>query len=323
MPRQSTIFEILIASPSDVVDERRVLAEVSEDWNSANSRARGISLQPLRWELDAVPTQGGRPQEILNKQLVENADILMAVFWSRLGTPTGQALSGTVEEIEHFRRSGKPVLLYFCEAAIPHDHDPEQFRHLNEYRRTLEGRGLYQTFRSGEDLRRRATRDLARTIYDLISGPTATPKSSNFGSKNGMAKVVLQARPTGVIPTTNIRTMQVFGTIENLSPSKRIREYSCTLSVPKCCLSFNAASYPAEKESHDPNHRRFRHTEKTHANVAIHPGDPLQVIAVEIAVEHLSKDEQVKCLQMDVIADAIADGEALQARKSVAELMGI
>jgi hypothetical protein len=34
---------------------------------------------------------------------VESGDILMGVFWTRLGTPTGKAPSGTVEEIEHFR----------------------------------------------------------------------------------------------------------------------------------------------------------------------------------------------------------------------------
>ena len=95
MPRQSAVYEVLIASPSDVLTERRVLAEVLEDWNSAHSRSRAISLQALRWELDGVPASGARPQEILNKQLVENTDIPMAVFGARLGTPTGQAASGT------------------------------------------------------------------------------------------------------------------------------------------------------------------------------------------------------------------------------------
>src|SRR5262245_1290917 len=129
MARQALIYEILIASPSDVVLERTILADVVEDWNSAHSVATGISLQTRRWELDAVPSAGA-PQEVLNRQLVANADVLMAVFWTRLGTPTANASSGTVEEIEHCRRDGKPVLLYFCEAAIPHDHDPEQFQRL-------------------------------------------------------------------------------------------------------------------------------------------------------------------------------------------------
>jgi len=50
MARQSTVYEVLIASPSDVIAERLILSEVLQDWNSAHARARGISLQALRWE---------------------------------------------------------------------------------------------------------------------------------------------------------------------------------------------------------------------------------------------------------------------------------
>jgi len=56
---------------------------------------------------------GDRPQAILNKQLGEISNILIGIFWTRLGTHTGQAESGTVEEIEEFMKAGKPVLLYF------------------------------------------------------------------------------------------------------------------------------------------------------------------------------------------------------------------
>jgi len=46
-----------------------------------------------------------------------------------------------------------------------------------------------------------------------------------------------------------------------------------------------------------------------------------QIIAVDIAVGHLSTADREKCLKMEVIADAVADGEVLQARKTVADLM--
>ncbi|GEM_PF-3187165 len=323
MPRQSAVYEVLIASPSDVLTERRVLAEVLEDWNSAHSRSRAISLQALRWELDGVPASGARPQEILNKQLVENADILMAVFGARLGTPTGQAASGTVEEIEHFRRQGKPVLLYFSEADIPHNHDAEQFRLLAEYRKSLEVHTFYQTFRDVEELRRRATRDLAHTINTLALGPTKPIREKAATNQSEFASVSLQAQNQGMIPSTTVKVVRVYGTIENHSASKRIREYSCTLSIPKCCLTFNTAIYPAEVESRDMDYRKFRHTEAHHSRVSIHPGDRFQIIAVEMAVGHLAQEDREKCVKMDVIADATADGEALQARKTVAELMGI
>src|SRR5436309_1247599 len=181
MPRQSTVYEVLIASPSDVGRERTVLAEVLEDWNSANSRTRNTSLQALRWELDGVPSSGDCPQQILNKQLVEKADILMAVFWMRLGTPTGAAPSGTAEEIEYFRKLGKPVFLYFSEADIPHHHDPNQLRLLKEYRNKLTADNFVPpSFRDVEELRRRAARDLAHVMNELLSSAAQLRQTTSY-----------------------------------------------------------------------------------------------------------------------------------------------
>jgi len=322
MPRESIVYEVLIASPSDVVAERRILAEVVEDWNSANSRSRGISLQALRWELDGVPASGARPQEILNKQLVESADFLLAVFWARLGTPTVEAPSGTAEEIEHFRRRGKPVLLYFSEAPIPHDHDAEQLRLLKRYRKALAAGTFYQTFHDPEDLRRRVTRDLARVINDTASPAGVSARRSAVASEGEYARVVLQSRVARVIPGTAIRVVDVFGSIENTSPSKRIREYACTLSVPVGCLTHTTAVYPAEVSSSEPGYRKFRHTERNFSGVPIHPGDRLQIIGIDIATGHLAPEEQGSCGKMSVVADAAADGEVLQVRRTVEELMG-
>jgi hypothetical protein len=321
MPRESVVYEVLIASPSDVVTERKILSEVVEDWNSANSRSRGISLRAIRWELDSVPAVGQRAQEIINKQLVETADFLMAVFSVRLGTPTGKAASGTVEEIEHFRDRRKPILLYFSEGPIPRGHDAEQFRLLREFKKTIQPYALYGTFENPEELRRLASRHLTRIVDELAGGLAAASKPPVTANKGQLARVLFQTRVGGWIPGTNIRVVTVFGSIRNLSQSGRISEYSCTLSVPKCCLTYQSAIYPAEVPSQDTNYRSFRHTEATHSRVAIHSGDTFQIISVEIAVGHLSGDEQRRCLEMEIIADAVADGELLQVRKVVAELM--
>ena len=94
MPRNSIVYEVLIVSPNDVAPERDIVAEVIADWNSAHARATGIVLQARRWKLDVVPQMGGRPQALINKQLVEDADILIGVFASRLGTPRERQCTG-------------------------------------------------------------------------------------------------------------------------------------------------------------------------------------------------------------------------------------
>jgi len=323
MPRPSVVYEVLIASPSDVRTERAILAEVIDDWNSTHSRDRGASLKALRWELDGVPGSGARPQDILNRQLVENADILIGVFWTRLGTPTGHAVSGTAEEIDHFRSRGKPALLYFSEADIPHDHDPEQLRRLKEYRKTLEADTLYQTYRGGEDLRRRVTRDLARTINDLTTAGTYQEVKPAVTQNDSVGlSLQTQTQYMSVGSANPLKVVRVIGSIENRSTVRRLAEYSCTLLVPECCLTFNNAMYPAEIKPGEAGYRKFRHTERNHAAVSIHPGDRFQVISVEIAVGHLSSEDQTKCLRQDLIAEAVVDGHVFRERKTISELIG-
>lgn len=90
---------------------------------------RSTIVEPVLWETHSRPAFGDRPQELLNQQLVKNCDLLIGAFWTRLGTPTGKAESGTAEEIEQFRSEGKPVLLYFSSApAMPESIDPDQYK---------------------------------------------------------------------------------------------------------------------------------------------------------------------------------------------------
>ncbi|MGH9717746.1 MAG: hypothetical protein ACRD4R_13605 [Candidatus Acidiferrales bacterium] len=321
MPRQSNVYEVLIASPSDVHAERTVLTEVIEDWNSANSRARSVSLQAVRWELDSFPESGGRPQELINKQIVESADVLIAVFWSRLGTPTGDAASGTVEEIEHFREKGKPVLLYFSEADVPRNHDQDQLRDLRDYQMRVEVHTRYGTFRGAEALRRTAARDLARLMNELAPGSEFGFEAQLKAQKVPGVKLVFQTQGQPVMPGTSVKPVRVFATIENASTTRRVREYAATLSVPRCCLGFQNSVYPAEVESRDPNYRKLRHTERDWGNRPIFPGDHLQVISVDVAVGHLSAGQRETCLGEELIGDLVADGEAYQARATLSELL--
>jgi hypothetical protein len=144
MPQQALIYRILVASPSDCVHERRLVPDVISAWNAAHSLATGAILEPVLWETHALPESGDRPQGLINRQLVDNCDILIGTFWTRLGTSTGKAESGTAEEIEEFRSSGKRVLLYFSSAPVaPESLDAEQYAALTAYRSRLGQDSLY------------------------------------------------------------------------------------------------------------------------------------------------------------------------------------
>jgi hypothetical protein len=103
----------MIASPSDVSRERRIAREVIAEWNTIHSKDRKTVLMPVGWDTHSVPDTGDRPQAIINGQLLKGSDLLIAMFWTRIGSPTGAAQSGTVEEIEEHIGAGKSAMIHF------------------------------------------------------------------------------------------------------------------------------------------------------------------------------------------------------------------
>lgn len=142
----ATVLRVLVASPSDVPEARDAVENAIHSWNSSNAATRSIVLLPWRWETSSVPLLGDHPQSIINEQGVDGADIVVALFGSRLGSPTREAVSGTVEEIERAVKSGKPVHLYFSKAPLPRDVDTSQLDGIRQFKQEISGRGLLGEF---------------------------------------------------------------------------------------------------------------------------------------------------------------------------------
>lgn len=167
MPFRATVIRVLIASPGDTGNARRTLRELMEDWNSVHAEASGVILLPVMWERDGVPAMGDTPQAILNRQIVDAADLLVGTFWTRLGTPTAEAESGTVEEIERFIAAGKRVLLYFSNEPVhPDSVNPQEYGRLADFRESLRSRGLYDSYSDESELWRKANGALTRVIRE-------------------------------------------------------------------------------------------------------------------------------------------------------------
>ena len=165
MTFNATCLNVMIASPSDVIQERVIAREVIHEWNAIHSCDRSQVLLPIGWETNSIPAMGGRPQELINKQILRDADILVAIFWTRLGSSTGKSASGTVEEIEEHIATQKPVLIYFSRTPVtPDSVDPDQYSALAEFRKSLQSRGLYQEFDDAGDFQGKFARHLAQTI---------------------------------------------------------------------------------------------------------------------------------------------------------------
>ena len=99
MGYNASVFNVMIASPSDVASERSIVREVIYDWNAVHSEEKSMVLLPVESESHSSPEMG-RPQEIINRQTVDKCDLLVGIFGTRIGTDTGEYDSGTIEEIE-------------------------------------------------------------------------------------------------------------------------------------------------------------------------------------------------------------------------------
>lgn len=192
MPRLATVLEILIASPGEVAEERDIVNDIIHDWNAVHSRDTNIILQPIRWEANSYPELGDRPQAIINKQIVNNCDILVGIFWTRLGTPTGVDISGSVEEIKHFIENKKPAMLYFSSKPInPENIDPHQYSSLKDFRDSLKQKGLFFSFNTIQDLKDKFISHLSSlintfkksSIYTGKEGQVATEAMTNVSSE--------------------------------------------------------------------------------------------------------------------------------------------
>jgi hypothetical protein len=159
-----------------------------------------VTVVPVSWSDHAYSEFGIRPQESLNKQLVDEADLAFAMFADRLGTPTGEADSGTVEEMNVMREAGKHVSIVrsLAPRAIQGaDATAEKLR-LEEYLSSVKaGRGLVYEYNTGEDLAAQVEHVLSsqaeRFLQDTAAASSVSPSSEG------------QDDPSlGVWPTTEV-----------------------------------------------------------------------------------------------------------------------
>jgi hypothetical protein len=159
------VISIMVAGPSDVGAELENVQDIIHNWNTMHAHDRKIVLLPLSWKSHAWPQMGDRPQAIIDRQVLSLSDLLVAVFWTRLGTPTGKAASGTVEEIEEHLASGKQAMLYFSNAPVhPNNIDEEQFRAVRQFREASEPKGIVERYASISEFREKFSRQLTLTI---------------------------------------------------------------------------------------------------------------------------------------------------------------
>ena len=145
-------IRVVIASPSDVKEEREALGKVIERVNRNAAENLGLVLNAVRWETDSYPGfHVDGPQGLIDPILkIEDSDILIGVFWKKFGTQTKDGKTGTEHEFykayEAWKQNKRPhIMLYFNQKEyFPRSaEEVKQLTYTLEFKENLPKEGLY------------------------------------------------------------------------------------------------------------------------------------------------------------------------------------
>jgi hypothetical protein len=172
-------------------------------------------LQPLDWRDNSSPDLAHRPQAVLNRQIIDKADIVVALFWNRFGSSTGLYDSGTEEELKRAHTLAKRVMVYFSKRFKTGQVDTVQLGYLDTFKCKVRFLGLVEEFESHDDFRDKLSRHLSQAITELLatsksvkaesdetgqrqSAPNTTVKQSQNGGRGNVQ--------AGVVGTLNVHS---------------------------------------------------------------------------------------------------------------------
>lgn len=234
MPRSITQITVFLASPGDVTKERAAVRKAAEEVNRTTGEHDGFVLVVKGWETHTRPaaTKKGRAQDAIFEQ-IGAYDIFVGIMWARVGTPTGKAASGTIEEYEAARlqwsrrRKHKPSVMFYFRRTLTTAIDAlnaDQLKAVQTFKKRVFQNGLareYGTVPEFEGLLREHLTKEARAILKQFGAP---PKSRRSSAATSSAKVKAPAaQPTPKKVTT-----------QKKSPRKTSREPRLTVpDVPR------------------------------------------------------------------------------------------
>lgn len=145
------LIKVFIASPGDTTKYREKVKELIYQWNISHV---GINLKfntiliPILWEYSSSPVYSYESgQQVLNKRLLLNCDMLIGIFNKKLGMPVDGYESGTDEEISLFYGSKKRSTgVFFVDTKDKlNQSEADEFIRLRDYKKETK-KGLHAVF---------------------------------------------------------------------------------------------------------------------------------------------------------------------------------
>lgn len=172
MTSQATVYRILIAAPNDVIAEQRAIQEMISSWNTKYSAKMKAVFLPVLLEAQMVQEMNDRPQVLLKNQVIKDCDILIGIFWTRIGPDAALAESITIKVINDFLKSGKAVMIYLSSApAVPGSVDLKQYGILMKFMDEFLKQGLVINYDSIGDFREKISMQIISNMLKIHKTP--------------------------------------------------------------------------------------------------------------------------------------------------------
>jgi len=192
--RQVNVF---LASPGDLMEERKRARLVVEEVNTLIGESSDIRFELVGWE-DTVSVFG-RPQATINREL-ERCELFVGLMWRRWGTAPstdGPFSSGFEEEfrssVSRRQKSGSPeISLFFKEVSTDLLRDPgDELRKVLAFKKELIDQKylLFEEFLEAEDFEKKLRKCLfgyinsARVREDMEDSDSTQPPSTELAKE--------------------------------------------------------------------------------------------------------------------------------------------
>ncbi len=198
MARNITQYDLLISCPGDVANAVGVIKDVVEEFNQQFGDALGINIRWRYWQNSVYAESGGKPQDLLNKQIVDTSDLAVAIFKTRFGSPTDNYGSGTEEEIERMLAVGRQVFMFFDESPVrPSDFDMNEYQRVQEFKGKYKDKGIFWTYKNEDEFRDIFRAHITRYFMTLSNGNATEGKSDLIvrAYKDGRVEEKIQLSP--------------------------------------------------------------------------------------------------------------------------------
>lgn len=171
MSEKFTHYNILVSCPSDMDAERKIIQQAAERINETVAGFRKVHFDVKFWSKDVLFSYG-TPQQTINKSIVYTSDLIIALFGTKLGTPTEKYDSGTIEEIEKMIEMNKQVFVCFSEKDVILQGDAnidvlQDMLKVKQFKHTYNG--LYITYKNDNELIEKIEQQLRLYLNQIVS----------------------------------------------------------------------------------------------------------------------------------------------------------